>query len=113
MIHDVLILGAGLSGLKAARDLHAADRSVLVLDKGRGVSGRASTRRWDDVPVDHGAQFFTARSEAFRAQVADWIARVPGLPIAVAIGRLDRPRRVLRVGARLPPVGREIRPHVP
>lgn len=75
MIHDVLILGAGLSGLKAARDLHAAGRRVLVLDKGRGVSGRASTRRWDGVPVDHGAQFFTARSEAFRAQVADWMAR--------------------------------------
>ena len=75
MIHDVLILGAGLSGLKAARDLQAAGRRVLVLDKSRGVSGRASTRRWDGVPVDHGAQFFTARSEEFRAQVADWIAR--------------------------------------
>ena len=75
MIHDVLILGAGLSGLKAARDLQAAGRSVLVLDKSRGVSGRAATRRWDGVPVDHGAQFFTARSDAFRAQVADWKAR--------------------------------------
>ena len=75
MIHDVLILGAGLSGLKAARDLQAAGKSVLVLDKSRGVSGRASTRRWDGVPVDHGAQFFTARSDAFRAQVADWITR--------------------------------------
>ena len=75
MIHDVLILGAGLSGLKAARDLQAAGRSVLVLDKGRGVGGRAATRRWDGVPVDHGAQFFTARSAEFRAQVADWIAR--------------------------------------
>ena len=74
MIHDVLILGAGLSGLKAARDLQAAGRRVLVLDKSRGVSGRASTRRWDGVPVDHGAQFFTARSPVFRAQVADWIA---------------------------------------
>ena len=75
MIHDVLILGAGLSGLQAARDLHAAGKSVLVLDKGRGVSGRAATRRWDGVPVDHGAQFFTARSPEFRAQVADWVAR--------------------------------------
>ena len=75
MIHDVLILGAGLSGLKAARDLHAAGRNVLVLDKSRGVSGRAATRRWDGVPVDHGAQFFTARSDAFRTQVADWKAR--------------------------------------
>ena len=75
MIHDVLILGAGLSGLKAARDLHAAGKSVLVLDKSRGVSGRASTRRWDGTPVDHGAQFFTARSEEFKAQVEDWKKR--------------------------------------
>ena len=75
MIHDVLILGAGLAGLKAARDLQAAGRSVLVLDKGRGVGGRAATRRWDGVPVDHGAQFFTARSDEFRAQTADWQAR--------------------------------------
>ena len=58
MIYDVLLLGAGLSGLKAARDLHAAGKSVLVLDKGRGVGGRAATRRWDGTPVDHGAQFF-------------------------------------------------------
>ena len=71
----MLILGAGLAGLKAARDLQAGGRRVLVLDKGRGVSGRAATRRWDGVPVDHGAQFFTARSEDFRAQVADWLAR--------------------------------------
>ncbi len=75
MTYDVLIVGAGLAGLKAARDLQATGRRVLVLDKGRGVGGRAATRRWDGVPVDHGAQFFTARSDEFRAQVADWVAR--------------------------------------
>lgn len=75
MLHDVLILGAGLSGLKLAHDLHAAGgRTLRVLDKARGVGGRAATRRWDDVPVDHGAQFFTARSPEFRAQVDRWVA---------------------------------------
>lgn len=74
-IQDVLILGAGLSGLKIARDLQAAGRRrVLVLDKSGGVGGRAATRRWDDVPVDHGAQFFTVRSAAFRAQTNRWLA---------------------------------------
>lgn len=73
-IQDVLILGAGLSGLKIARDLRAAGRRhVLVLDKGRGVGGRAATRRWDEVPVDHGAQFFTVRSPEFRAQTNRWL----------------------------------------
>ncbi len=80
---DVLILGAGLAGLHAARTLHAAGRTVRVLDKGRGVGGRAATRRWDGVPVDHGAQFFTARSPEFRAQVADWEAHGVCFPWAL------------------------------
>jgi hypothetical protein len=72
---DVLILGAGISGLQAARLLRAAGKSVIVLEKSRGLGGRAATRRWDNFPVDHGAQFFTARSPEFAAQVADWLGR--------------------------------------
>ena len=72
---DVLIVGAGIAGLNAARLLRAAGQSVLVLEKSRGVSGRAATRRWDGLPIDHGAQFFTARSAPFRAQVDDWLER--------------------------------------
>ena len=75
MIPDVLIIGAGLSGLQAAADLHRAGRTALVLDKGRGVGGRAATRRWDGVPVDHGAQFFTVREDDFRAMTDRWLAR--------------------------------------
>ena len=74
MIHDFLIVGAGLAGLKAAHDLHAAGRKVLLLDKGRGVGGRAATRRWDGVPVDHGAQFFTVRFADFQGMVNRWKA---------------------------------------
>lgn len=72
---DVLIIGAGIAGLTAARTLRAAGRSVLVLEKSRGLAGRAATRRWDGLPVDHGAQFFTARSTNFTAQVDDWLRR--------------------------------------
>ena len=75
MIPDVLIIGAGLSGLKTARDLCDAGRTVRVLDKGRGVGGRAATRRWDSVPVDHGAQFFTAREPDFQALADRWLAQ--------------------------------------
>ena len=70
---DVLVIGAGIAGLTAARDLRAAGKSVLVLEKSRGFGGRAATRRWDGLPVDHGAQFFTARSRDFRAQVDYWL----------------------------------------
>ncbi|WP_157463608.1 FAD-dependent oxidoreductase, partial [Deinococcus pimensis] len=40
-MHDVLVVGAGLGGLACARDLRRAGRRVLLLDKSRGVSGRA------------------------------------------------------------------------
>jgi renalase len=69
---DICILGAGISGLSAAGVLHAAGRSVVVLEKSRGLGGRAATRRIDDTPVDHGAQFFTARTPEFLAQVRRW-----------------------------------------
>lgn len=71
----VLIVGAGLAGLAAARELQASGREFLVAEKSRGLGGRAATRRWAHGPVDHGAQFFTVRSPEFRAQVDDWLGR--------------------------------------
>jgi predicted NAD/FAD-dependent oxidoreductase len=70
---DVLIVGAGMSGLMAARTLQAAGKSVRILDKGRGVGGRMSTRYIGDARLDHGAQFFTAGDPAFRAHVEGWV----------------------------------------
>ena len=72
---DALIIGAGIAGLTAARTLRAAEQTVLVLEKSRGLGGRAATRRWDGLAVDHGAQFFTARSTDFTEQVDDWLRR--------------------------------------
>lgn len=72
MIQANIVLGAGISGLTAAVTLRLGGHEVLVLEKSRGLGGRAATRRWDHLPVDHGAQFFTARSDPFRAQVAAW-----------------------------------------
>ncbi len=58
----------------AARALQSALCDVLVVDKGRGVGGRMSTRRFDNHRLDHGAQFFTVRSDALREYVAQWQA---------------------------------------
>ncbi|MEN0109658.1 MAG: FAD-dependent oxidoreductase [Planctomycetota bacterium] len=75
---SIAIVGGGVAGLTAARGLARAGRSVTVFDKGRGVSGRVSTR-WADDPAtgverrfDHGAQYFTARDERFAADIARW-----------------------------------------
>ncbi len=68
---DAIVVGAGMAGLCAARELVAAGRSVVVLDKGRGAGGRVATRRLGSAVCDHGAQFFTVRGRAFGGIVAE------------------------------------------
>ena len=69
----VAIVGAGISGLAAARELAAAGVEVTVFERGRGPGGRAARRRVSGFEFDHGAQYFTARSEAFIDRTAAWI----------------------------------------
>lgn len=71
---DVAVVGAGLAGLTAAGRLERAGRRVVVLDKGRSVGGRLATRRLGGATIDHGAQFMTVRSEAFREEVDRWVS---------------------------------------
>ena len=68
----ILIVGAGMSGLTAARELQSNGHNVTVVDKGRGIGGRMATRRFAGGRFDHGAQFFTARSDEFQAATAGW-----------------------------------------
>jgi monoamine oxidase len=48
MHHDVIVLGAGLAGLSAARDLAAAGTDVLVLEARDRVGGRVEQTRTPD-----------------------------------------------------------------
>lgn len=68
---DVVIVGAGIAGLVAARELIASGVRVIVLEKGRGVGGRMATRRLGAAICDHGAQFFTIRGRAFGTLVRE------------------------------------------
>lgn len=62
----IAIIGAGLSGLTAAKKLkNVAD--ITLFEKSRGVSGRISTRRAEPYQFDHGAQFFKVRSDLFQS----------------------------------------------
>ncbi|MEM7273854.1 MAG: FAD-dependent oxidoreductase [Actinomycetota bacterium] len=78
--YRVIIIGAGLAGLTAATTIRAAADGlgqpveVLIVDKGRSVGGRLATRRLGDATIDHGAQFFTVRSDAFALAVDGWLA---------------------------------------
>ena len=71
---DVLIIGAGISGLMAATKLKESGCSVTVLDKGNNYGGRMATRLFDDGIFDHGAQFFTVRQPIFQTYVDKWSA---------------------------------------
>jgi predicted NAD/FAD-dependent oxidoreductase len=66
---ETVVVGAGLAGLMAARMLAADGRPVLVLEAADQVGGRLATRRLGTGLFDHGAQFFTVRSDVFAAEV--------------------------------------------
>ena len=67
---SIAIVGAGLSGIVAARDLAAAGFRVRVFEKSRGVGGRMATRRGDAGAFDHGAQYLRATGADFAREVA-------------------------------------------
>ncbi|MEJ2482209.1 MAG: FAD-dependent oxidoreductase [Gemmatimonadota bacterium] len=79
------IIGAGISGLAAARELTDRGFEVRVFEKSRGLGGRAATRRRGRMSFDHGAQYFTVRSRGLaraieplldRGSVALWTSRI-------------------------------------
>jgi renalase len=65
----VVVVGAGLAGLAAGGRLREAGHDVVLFDKGRSPGGRLATRRIGQATLDHGAQFFTVRSDTFGAIV--------------------------------------------
>lgn len=70
---DVLVIGAGISGLLCATELQRGGLTVRVVDKGRGFGGRMATRRMAGGRLDHGAQFFTVRDARLQAYVDEWL----------------------------------------
>jgi renalase len=68
----VLVVGAGVSGLTAARALRDAGHDVTVVDKGHAVGGRLATRTVGAARFDHGAQFLTVKDDDVRARLEDW-----------------------------------------
>jgi renalase len=78
----VLVVGAGIAGLTAARWLQEQGHAVTVAEKGRAPGGRVSTRRvlngdadraeLASMAFDHGAQYFTVRDARFGLEVERW-----------------------------------------
>jgi hypothetical protein len=62
---NLAIIGAGIAGLTLASCLKDTTQ-LTILEKSRGTGGRLATRRAGEFQFDHGAQYFTARSQEFR-----------------------------------------------
>ncbi|OZA10459.1 MAG: amine oxidase [Rhodobacterales bacterium 17-64-5] len=74
----VIVVGAGLAGLAAARALSDAGVETLVLEGSDRIGGRVRTSRlWPDLPVDLGAS---------------WIHGIRGNPISVLADKAGAPR---------------------
>lgn len=76
----IAVIGAGMAGLTAAKELAAAGASVVVFEKSRGLGGRLATRRpfWrsDDpamaaIGLDHGAPVAEAEDPELLAALAE------------------------------------------
>ncbi len=88
---DVVVVGAGLAGLAAARHLTAHGRTCVVLEASDGVGGRMRSDVVDGVTVDRGFQLLNpAYPEAARVLDLDALALRPftaGVLLAGADGR--------------------------
>ena len=54
----IIVVGAGMAGLTAAKKLHDAGFNVTVLEARDRVGGRMWTsHKWEDAPIDLGASW--------------------------------------------------------
>jgi len=81
----IAVIGAGLSGLVAARELTRAGHTVTVFEKSRGIGGRLASRRVEicgrTAIFDHGAQNIKA----------------PGSPLDTAARELLAPSEFIEI----------------
>ena len=66
---DVVVAGAGLAGLSAARALRAADLDVLLVEQSDTVGGRVRTDVVDGFLLDRGFQVLNTGYPELRRQV--------------------------------------------
>lgn len=98
---DAVVVGAGLAGLTAARELSRAGRGVVVLEARERVGGRALTRQVDGAAIDVGAQWIGPTQHRVRRLVSELgLTTFPTYATGEAV--LDRAGRVTRYTGTIP-----------
>ncbi|WP_158864505.1 FAD-dependent oxidoreductase [Leifsonia sp. AG29] len=87
--HDVVVIGAGLAGLRCAVELAARGRDVVVLEAADRVGGRQRTDRVDGFALDRGFHVLNTAYPAVRAAVDVDSLSVAVFPTAVRVRRTD------------------------
>ncbi len=74
---DVVIIGAGISGITAGKYLDKNGFSVKIIDKGKAIGGRLATRRIEienkQLQIDYGCKYVEAHSYEFSQELVDLI----------------------------------------
>jgi renalase len=96
---EVAVIGAGIAGLTCAQKLHQAGKSVVLIDKSRGLGGRLATRRLAGTHADHGVCYLQAKGDRFQHWIDELVSigilRVwtEGIHRLVADGSLQLPTK--------------------
>jgi glycine/D-amino acid oxidase-like deaminating enzyme len=85
--HDVIVIGAGLAGLRAAERLARAGLDVVVLEAADAVGGRQRTDRVDGFLLDRGFQVLNPAYPAVRRWVDTQSLRMRAFPVGVRVRR--------------------------
>ena len=85
--HDVVVIGAGLAGLRCARRLAEAGREVLVLEAEDAVGGRERTDLLDGFQLDHGFHVLNPAYPAVRRWVDLDALDMQPFPVGVRVRR--------------------------
>ena len=85
--HEVVVIGAGLAGLRCAARLAGAGLDVLVLEAGDRVGGRQRTDQVDGFLLDRGFQVLNPAYPAVRRWVEVDRLRMRPFPVGVRIRR--------------------------